>query len=179
MSRTGDTGAASAAERSTFAVPRIEAERRTDGSLILRSSEPLAEHPLSVVHSFRAGSVAHPDRLLVAERVGEDWARLTWGEARAQADALAQGLLDRGLADRPVMVLAGNSRMHLAVTLGALTVGAALVPTGGASSLQSTSHVKLRAMPARVAPGLVVAEAGSFAGALADEGGGRTVLTGD
>jgi feruloyl-CoA synthase len=34
-----------------------------------------------------------------------------------QADRLAQGLLDRGLADRPVMILSGNSRLHLVVTL--------------------------------------------------------------
>src|SRR3954453_8487384 len=179
MSRTGDTGAASAAERSTFAVPRIEAERRTDGSLILRSSEPLAEHPLSVVHSFRAGSVAHPDRLLVAERVGEDWARLTWGEARAQVDRLAQGLIDRGLADRPVMVLSGNSRLHLLIALAAMTVGAPVVPTSVAYSLQSVDHAKLRAMAELVDPGLVVAETAAFAGAAAAVGEGRTLLSPD
>src|SRR3954451_23151109 len=161
----------------TFAVPRIESEQRADGGLLLRSAEPLAEHPLSVVHSFRAGSVAHPDRLLVAERVGEDWARLTWGEARAQADALAQGLLDRGLADRPVMVLSGNSRLHLVVALAAMTVGAPLVPTSVAYSLQSADHAKLRAMADLVDPGLVVAEAASFGGAVAAVAGGRTVLS--
>src|SRR3954464_5378933 len=101
----------------TFAEPRIEAEQRADGTLLLRSAEPLADHPVSVVHSFRAGSEAHPDRLLVAERGGEGWARSTWGEVRAQADRLAQGLLDRGLAERPVMVLSGNSRLHLTVLL--------------------------------------------------------------
>jgi len=40
----------------TFAVPRIESERRADGTLILRSAEPLAEHAVSVIHDFRAGS---------------------------------------------------------------------------------------------------------------------------
>src|SRR4051794_24097686 len=112
----------------TFAVPRIESEQRADGSLLLRSAEPLADHPVSVVHSFRAGSEAHPDRLLLAERAGDDWVRLTWGEARAQVDRLAQGLLDRGLADRPVMVLSGNSRLHLLIALAAMTVGGPPVP---------------------------------------------------
>ena len=51
----------------TFAPPRIEAERRPDGRLLLRSTVPLAEHPASVAHSFREHSEAHPDRLLVAE----------------------------------------------------------------------------------------------------------------
>jgi len=163
----------------TFAAPRIEAEPRADGRLILRSAEPVAEHRGSVVHSFRAGSEAHPDRLLVAERADEDWARLAWGEARARVDALAQGLLDRGLADRPVMILSGNSRLHLVVALAAMTVGAPVVPTSVAYSLQTTDHAKLRAMADLVDPGLVVAEDASFAGAVGVVAPGRTVLSPD
>ena len=79
--------------------------------------------------------------------------RWTLGEVRERADRLAQGLLDRGLADRPVMVLSGNSRLHLAVTLAAMTVGAPVVPTSVAYSLQSTDHAKLRAMADLVDPG--------------------------
>jgi feruloyl-CoA synthase len=163
----------------TFTRPSIEAERRPDGRLLIRSLELLADHPVSVVHSFRAGSDAHPDRLLLAERADENWTCLTWGEARAQADALAQGLLDRGLADRPVMVLSGNSRLHLVVGLAAMTIGAPLVPTSVAYSLQSADHAKLRAMADLVDPGLVVAEDASFAGAVAAVAGERTVLSPD
>ncbi len=161
----------------TFAVPRIESRRTPDGRLLLRSTEPLGDHPVRVVHSFRAHGEAHPDRLLVAERAGEDWARLTWGEVREQADRLAQGLLDRGLADRPVLVLSGNTRLHLVVTLAAMTVGAPVVPTSVAYSLQSADHAKLRAMADLVEPGLVVAEDASFARAVAAVGEGRTVLS--
>jgi feruloyl-CoA synthase len=161
----------------TFASPRIEVGQGPEGRLIVRSTEPLGEHAASVVHDFRAISEGHPERLLVAERNGDDWAWLTWGDARAQVDRLAQGLLDRGLADRPVMVLSGNSRLHLVVTLAAMTVGAPAVPTSVAYSLQSTDHAKLRAMAELVDPGLVVAESAAFAGAVAAVGGGRTVLS--
>ena len=137
----------------TFAPPRIESERRSDGRLLIRSVEPLADHPISVVHTFRAHSDAHPERLLVAERVGEEWGRLTWGEARAQVDRLAQGLIDRGLADRPVMVLSGNSRLHLVVALAAMTVGVPVVPTSVAYSLQSVDHAKLMRISMRVGLG--------------------------
>src|SRR3954454_10528907 len=147
-----------------FAPPRIDADRRPDGALLLRSTEPLAGHPVSVVHSFREHAAAHPDRLLLAERDADGgWARSSWGEAREQADRLAQGLLDRGLADRPVLVLSGNSRFHLVVTLAAMTVGAPVVPTSVAYSLQSADHAKLRAMADLADPGLVVAEGASFA----------------
>ena len=164
----------------TFASPRIETEGRPDGRLLVRSADPLGAHAVSVVHDFRRHSEDHPDRLLVAERTGDgEWTRLTWGEARKQADRLAQGLLDRGLADRPVMVLSGNSLLHMVVALAAMTVGAPLVPTSVAYSLQSADHAKLRAMAELVDPGLVVAENASFAGAVAAVAGGRTVLSPD
>ncbi len=163
----------------TFAPPRIEAEQRADGRLLLRSTEPLADHPVSVVHSFRAHSEAQPDRLLVAERAGEEWARSTWGEMRALVDRLAQGLLDRGLADRPVMVLSGNSRLHLAVLLAGMTVGTPVVPTSVAYALQSRDHAKLRAMVELVEPGLVVAEDPSFAPAVEAVARERPVLSRD
>jgi feruloyl-CoA synthase len=164
----------------TFAVPRIESARLPDGRVVLRSAEGLAEHAVSVVHEFRRHSEEHPDRLLVAERDADgNWARLTWGEARTQVDRLAQGLIDRGLADRPVMVLSGNSRLHLLVTLAAMTVGAPAVPTSVAYSLQSTDHAKLRTMAGLVEPGLVVAEDGSFAAAVAAVADRRPVLSRD
>src|SRR3954451_10722532 len=163
---------------SPFAPPRIEAEPCGDGRLHLRSTEPLADHPVSVVHSFRAHAEAHPDRVLVAERGPDgEWARSTWGDVRVQADRLAQGLLDRGLADRPVLVLSGNSRLHLVVTLAAMTVGAPVVPASVAYSLQSADHAKLRAMADLVDPGLVVAEDAAFARAVDAVAGGRPVLS--
>src|SRR3954454_11139181 len=166
-----------AEHRETFTAPRIEAEQRPAGRLVIRPTEPVGEHPVSVVHSFRAHSAAHPDRLLVAERGADgEWARWTWGEVREQADRIAQGLLDRGLSDRPVMVLSGNSRLHLAVTLAAMSGGAPVVPISVAYSLQSTDHVKLRAMAELVDPGLVVAEDSSYERAVTAVGDGRLVL---
>ncbi|GEL17277.1 feruloyl-CoA synthase [Pseudonocardia asaccharolytica] len=161
--------------RPTFALPHIQSQACPDGRLLLRSAEPLGPRATSVIHEFRAHSEAHPERLLVAERDADgQWARSTWGEVRAQADRLAQGMLDRGLTDRPVMVLSGNSRLHLVVTLAAMTVGVPLVPASVAYSLQSTDHAKLRAMVELTDPGLMVAEDPAFAPAVA---AGRPVLS--
>jgi feruloyl-CoA synthase len=98
---------------------------------------------------------------------------------RALVDRLAQGLLDRGLADRPVLALSGNSRVHLAVMLAAMTVGAPAVPASVAYSLQSADHAKLRAMADLTDPGLVVAENSSFDRAVEAIRGDRVVLSGD
>ena len=169
-----------AQQGATFAPPRIIAQAGPDGHLLISSAEQLAPHAVSVVHDFRAHAEAHPYRLLVAERHSDGaWAQWSWGEIRIQADRLAQGLLDRGLADRPVMVLSGNSGLHLAVMLAAMTVGAPVVPVSVAYSLQSKDHAKLRAMAELTDPGVVVAEDASFAAAVAAVGEGRVILSPD
>ncbi|GAA4879509.1 AMP-binding protein [Actinomycetospora straminea] len=161
----------------TFAPPHIVREDTPDGRVLLRSTDPLAPHAVSIVHEFRAHAAAHPDRLLLAEPDGAGgWHRVSWGEMRASADRLAQGLLDRGLAARPVMILSGNSVLHLTVALAAMTLGTPVVPASVAYSLQSSDHAKLRAMVDLVDPGLVLAEDDAFAAAVAAVAGGRTVL---
>ena len=104
----------STSTRPTFAPPRIAPRGhhgRAGPAAIVRAAGRARR---SLVHEFRAHADAHPDRLLVAEpSVEGGWARTTWGEMRVAVDRLAQGLLDRGLADRPVMILSGNSRLHL------------------------------------------------------------------
>ena len=162
----------------TFADPRIAAERGADGCLRVWSQEPLAATVPSVAASFRAHSEEHPDRLLLAERAGDGWQHLTWGEARDRADRLAQALVDRGVGDRPVMVLSGNSGSHLLLTLAAHTLGVPVVPASVAYSLQSADHAKLRGMADLVDPGVVFAgDAAAFGTALAAVGEGRLVLT--
>jgi feruloyl-CoA synthase len=163
--------------RPTFAAPHVLREDTEDGRILLRSADALAPHAVSVVHEFRAHADAHPNRLLVAEPDGaRGWHRTTWGEARAQVDRLAQGLLDHGLADRPVMVLSGNSTLHLTVALAAMTIGTPVVPTSVAYSLRSGDHARLRAMVDLVDPGLIVAEQAGFALAVAAVADRRPVL---
>src|SRR5512139_2430147 len=89
-----------------YAAPRIVYERADDGSLRCRSSETLAPHHPSLARLFHAA----------VER------KLTYATARQIVDALAQGLLERGLsAERPIMILSGNSIDHALLTLAGHT----------------------------------------------------------
>src|SRR3954470_15411895 len=99
----------------TFATPNIALEQRDDGSMLLRSRDQLGPYANSVAEAFRAAAAEHPDRVLASRRGADDeLITLTYGEARARADALAQAFLDLGLgADRPIMILSGNSLEHL------------------------------------------------------------------
>jgi feruloyl-CoA synthase len=140
-------------------------ERRPDGSVLLRSEEVLGEHERSIAHVLRRRAAEHPDRVLATE---PDGSSLTFGEARVQADAVAQSLLDLGLsAERPLMVLSGNSIQHLVLTLGCYTAGVPVMPVSVAYSLMSKDHARIRELAESCTPGLVWAEdAGQFGAAL-------------
>jgi feruloyl-CoA synthase len=144
------------AQTQLFARPRITMERRPDGSVLLRSEEPLGEHERSIAHVVRRRAELHPDRPLATEPDGR---AVTFGEARAQADSVAQSLLDLGLsAERPLMVLSGNSIQHLVVMLGCFTAGVPVMPVSVAYSLMSKDHARIRELAGRCTPGLVWAE---------------------
>jgi len=153
-----------------YAVPRIVHERADDGSLRYRSSEALGPHHPSLARLFRAAVERNPDGLFLAERPGGgDWRKLTYRAARPLVDALAQCLLERGLsAERPIMILSGNSIDHALLTLAGHTAGIPVAPISVAYSLQSQDHAKLKHIVELLAPGLVyVADTGPFAKALA------------
>ncbi|WP_395105117.1 feruloyl-CoA synthase [Actinomadura sp. SCN-SB] len=141
-----------------FAVPETLAERRDDGSVVLTSALPLGPYWTNMVEPFRDTAVAHPDRLLAADRAGDGWRRVTYGEAARQVDGLAQALLDREAAGRPVMILSGNSVEHLLLTLACYTAGSPVVPVSTAYSLLDGSHAKLRHMAGLTEPAVVFAD---------------------
>jgi len=155
---------------SLFAPPRIIAEAAdSGGAIVLRSAEPLGEHPVSVVHSVREWARLSSDHPLIAERAGGDWRTVTYGAAVAAADAVGQALLDRGLGPgRPLLILSGNSVDHLLMTLGAMTAGIPVAPVSVAYSLQSRDHARIRAIADLIRPGAVFADDADRFGAVLD-----------
>jgi feruloyl-CoA synthase len=142
-----------------FAPARVTLERRSDGALLLESTARLGEHDLTMAHTFRAGAARHPERILAAERDGDGWHSITWGQARDGADALAAGLLALGLdAEHPLMVLSGNSVSHLLLALAAHTAGVPIMPVSTAYSLASSDHERIRAIVTLATPGAVFAD---------------------
>jgi feruloyl-CoA synthase len=153
-----------------YAPPRIACERAADGSLRCRSTEPLAPHDPSLARLFRAAVERNPGGLFLAERGADGgWRKLTYDAARKTVDALAHGLIDRGLtAERPVMILSGNGIDHALLTLAGHTAGIPVAPISVAYSLQSQDHAKLKHIAALLEPGLLyAADTAPFAKALA------------
>ncbi len=153
-----------------YAPPRIVVEKAPDGGLRYRSREPLAPYDPSLARLFRAAVEHNPAGLFLAERdVTGSWRRLSYASARPLVDALAQGLIERGLsAERPVMILSGNDIEHALITLAGYTAGVPVAPVSVAYSLQSKDHAKLKHIAALLEPGLVyVADTAPFAKSLA------------
>jgi feruloyl-CoA synthase len=153
-----------------YAAPRIACEEAADGSLRCRSTEALAPHDPSLARLFRAAAERNPGGLFLAERgAGGAWRKLTYDAARRAVDALAHGLIERGLsAERPVMILSGNGIDHALITLAGHTAGIPVAPISVAYSLQSQDHAKLKHIAALLEPGLLyVADTAPFAKALA------------
>jgi feruloyl-CoA synthase len=161
-----------------YAPPDIRAERGADGSLLIRSATSLAPHDPSLARMFRAAVAAQPARTFLAERAGDGWRTVTYAQARALVDALAQTLIDRGLsAERPVMILSGNAIDHALLMLAGFTAGVPVAPISVAYSLQSQDHAKLKQIAELLKPGLVyVADTAPFAGALAALNGDAEIV---
>src|SRR5690606_21434260 len=88
--------------------------RMDDGSLIVSCPEELKAFPDSYTERLAQWAREAPDRLFLAQRNAQgEWDRLTYGQAYATVQRLAQALLDRKLSqDRPVAILSGNSIEH-------------------------------------------------------------------
>jgi feruloyl-CoA synthase len=153
-----------------YGVPSVVCEKMPDGSMRYRSTERLAPYDPSLARLFRTAVERNPERLFLAERdAGASWRKLTYAAARELVDALAQSLLGLGLsAERPVMILSGNSIEHALLTLAGHTAGIPVAPISVAYSLQSQDHAKLKHICGLLAPGLIyVADTGPFAKSLA------------
>ncbi len=72
-------------------------ERTPDGTILLRSPQPLAAYPRAVGEWLTRWAAEAPQRAFLAERVGDEWRRLNYAQALDAARRIGQSLLERGL----------------------------------------------------------------------------------
>jgi len=101
-----------------------------DGSIVLRSVQPLAPYPARLTERLEQWAERTPDAVFLAKR-GKDgaWRTLRYGETLAAVRRIGQALLDRPLsADRPIAILSGNDLEHGLLALAAQHVGVPYAP---------------------------------------------------
>ncbi|OPZ00998.1 feruloyl-CoA synthase [Bradyrhizobium sacchari] len=156
---------------SLFAAPKTAAEHRADGSIVLRSPEPLRQSARCVGDWLEHFARQTPDTIFLAERDGADapWATMTYAVALRWVRAAASWILAQGLsAEHPVVILSDNSIDHALLALAAQHVGVPSAAISPAYSLMSKDFDKLKSMIALLEPGAIyVSGTRPFAAALA------------
>jgi feruloyl-CoA synthase len=145
-------------------------QARADGSVILRSTEPLAPVPGRLSDRLSHWAAVAPERTLAARRTpgGGDWVRIGYAQMLERAQRIGQALVNRGLSpERPLAILSDNDLEHLSLALGAMWAGVPWVPVSPAYSLLSQDHAKLRHILGVTTPGLVFASGPAYARAIA------------
>ncbi|MBI5258013.1 MAG: feruloyl-CoA synthase [Burkholderiales bacterium] len=145
-------------------------ELRADGTMVLRSTEPLGPFPARLTDRLVQWATQVPDRCFAAKRhEGGEWRRISYAEMLQRVRAVGQALVDRGLGvERPVVILSDNDLEHLTLALGALWVGVPHVSISSAYSLVAQDYGKLRFILDKLQPGLVfAAQGGPFSRAIA------------
>ncbi|MEQ9635724.1 MAG: feruloyl-CoA synthase [Devosia marina] len=143
-------------------------ERRADGTSIVSSVEELGPYPRAIVDALEDWGARTPDAILIADREGEGWRKLSFAQVLDRIPPLAQALLDAGLsAERPLMILSGNEIEHFLLGMAAIWVGIPYAPISPAYSLISTDFGKLRHIAGLLTPGMIYASDGKkFAPAI-------------
>jgi len=153
----------------SFGDPAVAIERRDDGTIYLRPRTGIGDYPARLTDRLHHWARAEPGRIFMAEREGgEGWRQITYAELLISSRHIASGLLARGLsAERPVVILSGNSIDHALIAFGALYAGIPFCPVSPAYSLVSRDFGKLSYLMKLLTPGLVFADdADKFAEAL-------------
>jgi feruloyl-CoA synthase len=143
--------------------PRATTVRRDpDGTIHLRSPEPLGEFPARVTDRLVHWAACAPDRTFIARRDSTGaWRRLSYAQTLEATRRLGQALLDRELSpERPLVILSGNDLEHALLALAAQHVGVPYAPISPPYSLVSKDFEKLRYIVALLTPGLVFAANG-------------------
>jgi feruloyl-CoA synthase len=154
----------------SFGNPAVNIERRDDGTIYLRPKTRLGDYPVRITDRLHHWANAEPHRVFMAERnAARGWRQITYAELLTSSRHIASALLARGLsAERPIVILSGNSVDHALLAFGALYAGIPFCPVSPAYSLVSKDYGKLGYLMKLLTPGLVFADdADKFADALA------------
>ena len=152
----------------SLAPVQLDCFPHNDGTVRLKSRIELPKFDPSLANLFRKAVERASSKVFLAERLGQLWHKVTYEEARSKVDSIASALLERGLsADRPILILSGNSIDHGLLTLGCETSAIPVAPISTAYSLQSSDLAKIKHIAELLKPGLIyVSDTGPYLKAL-------------
>ena len=147
---------------------RLDVEHRADGSIILFNPTPYTDRFQTTNAALDYWAGRDPARVWLAERSGEGWRTLSYGEARERVARLAGALSGLGLGrDKPLLILAGNGIDHALVAYAAMRIGAPIAPVSPQYGQTGAEPSRLAHAAALIRPAAVyVDDAAAFGEAL-------------
>lgn len=138
-------------------------DRRANGVIYVRSPQRLGEYPARVTDRLEYWAARAPERIFLAQRGPDaEWQKTTYAQALARVRRLARGLLDHGLsAEKPLMILSGNSVEHGLLALAAMYAGIPYAPIAPAYSLAVKEFTALSYVWQNFGPAMVFVDDGA------------------
>ena len=132
------------------------------GVVRARSPHALGPYPTAITERLDHWAEVAPDRTFLAARDGAGpWKQLDYATVRADVRRIAQALVERRLsADRPVLILSGNSLEHAVLALGAMYAGVPYAPVSPSYCLLSRDFRTIGVIADAMTPGLIFAADG-------------------
>lgn len=159
-----------------YAPRALEVERlggHEGETLILRNPMAYSDAVRTTTEPLARWAAEAPDRVWLAERAngqgGDDWRKVSYGEAKAKVAALAGGLAGLGLSrGQPLLILARNGVDHALIAYAAMSLGAPAAPVSPQYGLKGADLTRLQHAVERLKPAAVYADdAEAFGDALA------------
>jgi len=146
---------------------RMDTFEQADGSILLRSSDPLRTFDPNILRNFIANSEKQPGKTLYAQRRREtdgrlgDWDHLSFGQARNEVESIGQWLLNQGYENSDtILIISGNSIAHAMMRLGSMAAGVTSCPISANYALMGGAYERLRYVIDLVKPKIIFAETG-------------------
>lgn len=154
-----------------YAPRRLDVDERPGGEWVLCNPTPFSTEHLTTTVSLAHWAAAAPDRIWLAERSGDGWRTLSFGEAWDRIRALAAGLRDLGVVgERPLLILARNTIDHALIAYAAMSQGMPVAPVSPQYGLAGANLARLTHAAQVLNPAAVYTEdAALFADGLSAE----------
>lgn len=152
-----------------FPRPELYLEPRPDATLLVRGAPPQAELPPTLAQVLSDQAAALGQRTLLAARTAEgDWLRVSYRQAKDDADRIAGWLAEHAGPQARILIVTGNSIRHALLAFGAAAAGVPICPVSVQYAASPTgSYGRLRHVVTVLRPTHVYAEVvGPIADAL-------------
>lgn len=160
-----------------YARRRLEVQRLDGGGWLLRNPAPYETRFTDVIAPLVHWAAAEPARVWLAERSGEGWRTVGYGEALQRVRVLAGGLAGLGLGQGDaLLILARNGIDHALVAYAAMSLGAVAAPVSPQYGAPGADPSRLAHALERLCPAAVYVEDGGTIAHAADQFAGLPVI---